>query len=76
MIQPPKMSPPGIAVGGHRQCAGRQLTPRLGRIPSPFFGSHPLHLQAADIISYVALQYEVVNVFGNANGFHIATRKI
>src|SRR5260370_12041865 len=33
--------PPGIAVGGHRQGARGQLTPRLGRIPSPFSGTHP-----------------------------------
>jgi hypothetical protein len=77
MIQPPKMSPLGLQSAGIASV--RDASSPLGSVefrrlsldripPSPGCGHRPA--------SYVALQYEVVNVFGNANDFHIAMRKV
>src|SRR6202043_2036018 len=71
MIQPPKMSPLGLQSAGIASV--RDASSPLGSVEF-----RRLSLDRIPCISrlristiYVALQYEVVNVFGNANSFHI-----
>jgi hypothetical protein len=72
MIPAAKDVPPGIAVGRHRESARRQLALRRDRIPSPFLGTHPLHLQAAGTGDYVATQHMNVNYIERNENYSVA----
>jgi hypothetical protein len=76
MIQPPKMSPRGLQSAGIASV--RDASSPLGSIEFRRLSLEriPSNLQAADIDTYVALQYVIVNLSENSEVLHYCSAQI